>query len=98
MRFFTLIISLCLLGCESDVAENSRKSTLENLRNIGRGYTEEREPCSHYSEERIPLFGDLHVHTSLSFDAAANTIGATPRDAHDFAKGKPSPPLNLTKC
>ena len=22
-------------------------------------YTQEREPCDHYTEERLPLFGDL---------------------------------------
>ena len=27
-------------------------------------YTETREPCDHYTETRVPLFGDLHVHTA----------------------------------
>lgn len=50
-------------------------------------YTEEREPCANYTETRMPLFGDVHVHTSFSFDAAANSTGATPADAHRFAQG-----------
>lgn len=51
-------------------------------------YTQQREPCDHYTEQRLPLFGDVHVHTNFSFDAAANTIGATPVDANNFAKGE----------
>ena len=54
-------------------------------------YTEERAPCLDYAPLRKPLFGDVHVHTSYSFDAVANSTGATPEDAHRFAKGQPIP-------
>ena len=54
-------------------------------------YTEERTPCAHYTENRLPLFGDVHVHTNFSFDAAANAIGATPVDANNFARGEAIP-------
>ncbi|NND83493.1 MAG: DUF3604 domain-containing protein [Gammaproteobacteria bacterium] len=51
-------------------------------------YTESREACENYTPNRMPLFGDVHVHTNLSFDAAANTIRATPEDAHRYARGE----------
>jgi hypothetical protein len=51
--------------------------------------TEEREPCSNYTTERRPLFGDMHVHTTLSFDANSQDTRNTPADAYRFAKGEP---------
>ncbi len=52
-------------------------------------YTEDRTPCADYTPLRRPLFGDLHVHTGLSFDAVAGRINTMPADAYDYAKGKP---------
>lgn len=54
-------------------------------------YSEAREPCANADPLRVPLFGDVHVHTSFSFDAAANSIGTSPADAHNFALGEPIP-------
>ena len=38
---------------------------------------------------RKALFGELHMHTSWSFDAYVFATRATPDDAYEFAKGKP---------
>jgi hypothetical protein len=82
----SLIASL-LLGA---YAAASMAQQPPSTRNGHRGvtYTEERQPCRDFSPNRRALFGDLHVHTSFSFDAAAITIGATPEDAHRFARGE----------
>lgn len=51
--------------------------------------TEAREPCDAYSATREPFFGELHIHTTYSSDAALNGTLAGPRDAYRFGKGDP---------
>jgi hypothetical protein len=51
--------------------------------------TEERAPCGDYFPDRQPFFGDLHVHTALSFDASSQDTRNMPADAYRFAQGEP---------
>ena len=42
-----------------------------------------------YAAERNAYFGDLHVHTKLSFDAYIFNVRASPDDAYRYARGEP---------
>src|SRR5688572_26250929 len=49
--------------------------------------TETRDDCSSYNALRSPFFGETHVHTSFSGDAAFVRTRTDPRDAYMFAQG-----------
>lgn len=42
-----------------------------------------------HATEKHALFGELHVHTTVSFDAYVYNVKATPDDAYRYAQGKP---------
>jgi hypothetical protein len=50
--------------------------------------TEQREPCIQYSATKRPMFGDLHVHTSYSFDSYVSSQRNDPWAAYRYAKGE----------
>ncbi len=51
--------------------------------------TEQRTPCADYDALKKPLFGDLHVHTSYSFDSYISSQRNDPWDAYRYARGEP---------
>ena len=50
--------------------------------------TEVRDDCADFDVLRRPFFGDLHVHTTYSFDAVSGDVRTDPRDAYRFAQGE----------
>ncbi|HLK12736.1 MAG TPA: DUF3604 domain-containing protein [Candidatus Binatia bacterium] len=61
-------------------------------------YLEPHAACAQHDRLRNVYFGDLHVHTALSFDAYAFDVRTrtTPEQAYRFARGEPValPPLD----
>lgn len=54
----------------------------------GGGNSAPSTQCSHYTAQRQPFFGDLHVHTVYSLDANTQGTIITPHQAYAFAQGE----------
>jgi len=81
--------SLCLMLAACGPSQST--SEAESAKAAEQPASESTGRCANYAETGMPLFGDLHVHTSFSFDAAANATGATPDDAQRYARGEAIP-------
>ncbi len=92
MRRFFLLVGL--LGCDSDpkaepvdlgVVDAQPEDAAADAALLE--YTEERAVCADRNPERNLYWGDLHVHTGLSFDAYIFDIHTRPEGAWRFAQG-----------
>jgi len=79
-----LVLSLVVLS--TGVSNSTDGTPAEADRPFAR--TEEREPCADYDPMRRPMFGDLHVHSSYSFDSYISSQRNEPTDAYRYAKGE----------
>ncbi len=84
---FALLVPVLLAGCPEEPAPEAPPRT-----------PRPRDPCAERVPTRVPLYGDLHVHTAFSFDARAYDTVITPADAYRFARGETIllPPLDVS--
>ena len=82
MAFERLIPLTIAFGLLQSVAACSDSSTDDNP-----PFVEPRAACLRQNPQRDVFFGDLHVHTALSFDAWVFDIRTTPAQAFQFAQG-----------
>tara|TARA_S200000501_G_scaffold366342_1_gene400958 strand:+ start:2827 stop:4872 length:2046 start_codon:yes stop_codon:yes gene_type:complete len=59
-----------------------------NVQSLPFERTEGRAPCDNYNVNKVPLFGDLHVHSRYSFDSYGSNQRNDPWDAYRYAKGE----------
>ncbi len=71
------------IGCGGDPPDPARFAVAEGATEPARAACDRRDPAG------MALFGDLHVHTSLSADAWSYEVRVRPRDAYAFAFGEP---------
>ncbi len=86
IKILSFFSSFILTSMVNAAAQNGGIGTDENSRPYQ--ITEKRMPCAQYDPLRTPHFGDMHVHTALSFDASSQDTRNTPVDAYNFARGE----------
>jgi len=82
-----LAASLALLSACTDSAKTETTAMMDNKAKAETATTMAPAPVVDPVSRRA-LFGDLHLHTGNSFDAASSATNTTPEDAYRFAQGE----------
>jgi hypothetical protein len=95
IKLFILISLIFLAGCDNTAPELQSAQINTHDNNLQSNELKDGD-CYNKNPNRNAFFGDLHVHTSYSFDAVAGKLGITPDDANRYAQGEEIPffPLN----
>lgn len=91
IKLLALIFGLALVACGEDSSTPTTEPEGQEAAAIESSlvtYSEERDACVDRNPERNAYFGDLHIHTGLSFDANPWGTRALPADVYRFAKGE----------
>ena len=91
MRFFQLIliIAIMTLGFGQNAFSSGGGIVTDDEASLSSAA--KTEPYSPYAQRNfpnLPLWGDTHLHTAISFDAGAFGARLLPPDAYRFAKGE----------
>lgn len=91
-KFSTPIFTLLFIattGCSDTESTNPNAAVaMVDKQAIDSKELIENTSCANQQPLRKALFGDLHVHTTYSFDVFSFGVQTTPADAYRFAKGE----------
>ena len=84
-KLLAIVILTALIGCKND----TKKEIIEDV--VVEETIEVIERTTGYSETKNAYFGNLHIHTSWSFDGFTNGSVTEPDDAYRWAQGNSIP-------
>ena len=87
-RLFLILVVLVAFSCSSD--KKSAEGTNPKISSQGSSTTGQAK-SNDYSETKNAYFGNLHIHTSWSFDGFTNGSVTQPDDAYRWARGEAIP-------